>query len=245
MTSWPRWAILVIGFFVRDFVQWWVHRLLHKSDWLWQFHQVHHSVEEMGFAAHLRYHWMENIVYRTLEYIPLALLGIGLHDFFIIHIFTLVWGHYNHSNISINHKYTGVVFALFIGLLISQNLLDLHFITTPSLVTTLLVMSAAAIIGFVLLGPFMKYIFNSPEMHIWHHSYKLPKERRFGVNFGLTLSMWDYIFGTAYIPDDGKNIKLGFPGVENFPHSFLKQSALGFAKKEYNSSDHDRINKND
>ena len=48
---------------------------------------MHHSVEEMGFAAHLRYHWMENIVYRTLEYIPLALLGIGLYDFFIIHIY--------------------------------------------------------------------------------------------------------------------------------------------------------------
>ena len=45
---------------------------LHKSDKLWEFHKVHHSVEEMGFAAHLRYHWMENIVYRTLEYLPLA-----------------------------------------------------------------------------------------------------------------------------------------------------------------------------
>jgi len=27
----PYWAILAIGFLVRDFVQWWIHRLLHKS----------------------------------------------------------------------------------------------------------------------------------------------------------------------------------------------------------------------
>ena len=76
MNSWPMWAILLTGFVVRDFVQWWTHRLLHRSSTLWEFHKVHHSVEQMGFAAHLRYHWMENIVYRSIEYLPLALLGI-------------------------------------------------------------------------------------------------------------------------------------------------------------------------
>ena len=96
--SWPLWAVFLVGFFVRDFVQWWVHRLLHRVEWLWNFHKVHHSVEEMGFAAHLRYHWMETVVYRAIEYIPLALLGIGLYDFFVIPIFTLAIGHYNHSN---------------------------------------------------------------------------------------------------------------------------------------------------
>ena len=75
--SWPTWAHLLIGFVVRDFVQWWTHRLLHRVPFLWEFHKVHHSVEQMGFAAHLRYHWMENIVYRSIEYLPLALIGIG------------------------------------------------------------------------------------------------------------------------------------------------------------------------
>ena len=80
--TWPLWSHLLIGFVVRDFVQWWTHRLLHRVPALWEFHKVHHSVEQMGFAAHLRYHWMENILYRTIEYIPLALIGIGLRDFF-------------------------------------------------------------------------------------------------------------------------------------------------------------------
>ena len=78
----PLFWYFLVGFMVRDFVQWWVHRLLHRSSFLWRFHQVHHSVQEMGFAAHLRYHWIETIVYRSIEYIPLALLGIGLKDFF-------------------------------------------------------------------------------------------------------------------------------------------------------------------
>ena len=56
LRDFPMWAILLIGFVVRDFVQWWVHRLLHRSERLWEFHKVHHSVEQLGFAAHLRYH---------------------------------------------------------------------------------------------------------------------------------------------------------------------------------------------
>ena len=180
--SWPIWAHLLLGFVVRDFVQWWIHRLLHRSEFLWQFHKVHHSVEQMGFAAHLRYHWMENVVYRTLEYIPLALIGIGLTDFFIIHIFTLTVGHWNHSNIKMN------------------------------------------------IGP-LKYIFNNPQMHIWHHAYEFPKEHPYGMNFGLTLSVWDYLFGTNYIPHDGKDIRLGFPGVEEFPEDFVKQNVVGVLPK--------------
>jgi len=242
MSSWPFWSVLLVGFIVRDFVQWWVHRLLHKSDWLWQFHQVHHSVEEMGFAAHLRYHWMENIVYRTLEYIPLALLGIGLYDFFIIHIFTLAWGHYNHSNISIPRWVTGGIVGMLIGILISQNLLEINLIKEATLVESLGIITASILFGMFVLGPVMKYLFNSPEMHIWHHSYELPEDRRYGINFGLTLAIWDYLFGTAYIPHDGKSIRLGFPGVEQFPHGFLEQVSLGWTKKHFNAADYDRTN---
>ena len=241
MNAWPIWAVLIIGFIVRDFVQWWIHRLLHRSDWLWQFHQVHHSVEQMGFAAHLRYHWMENIVYRTLEYIPLALLGIGLHDFFIIHIFTLAWGHYNHSNISISHRYTGAILLGLIGLIISQNLFDFSLISEPSVLMTLILVGAGVVVGYILIGPIMRYIFNSPEMHLWHHSYELPEERRYGINFGLTLSAWDYLFGTAYQPHDKGDIRLGFPGVEHFPESFTDQVALGVLNKGFKASDYERL----
>ena len=169
----------LIGFVVRDFIQWWVHRLLHYHPKLWQFHKVHHSVQEMGFAAHLRYHWMETVIYRSIEYIPLALLGIGLKDFFIIHIATLTIGHFNHSNIKIS-----------LGLL--------------------------------------KYIFNNPQMHIWHHAKNIPAERRYGVNFGLSLSVWDYLFKTAYIPFEGRDIELGFADIDDFPKDFLRQNLAGF-----------------
>jgi len=227
----PYWGVLLIGFLVRDFVQWWTHRLLHYSERLWEFHKVHHSVEEMGFAAHLRYHWMETIVYRTMEYIPLALLGIGLYDFFIIHIFTLAVGHYNHSNITVSKYVTGGILGGLIGICIGFSLFQISLFPAATFVMKLGVVLAGIILGVILLGPIMKKLFNHPEMHIWHHAYEIPEERRKGVNFGLSLAIWDFIFGTAYIPYDGKNIKLGFPKVETFPNHFKDQFLYGFKKR--------------
>ena len=180
--SWSILAQLLLLFVVRDFVQWWVHRLLHAVPFLWKFHKVHHSVEQMGFAAHLRYHWMETIVYRVVEYVPLAMIGFGIEDFFFVHMFTLAIGHWNHANIKVN------------------------------------------------LGP-LKYLINTPNMHIWHHAHDLPLDRKKGVNFGITLSIWDYILKTNYIPSSGRDIRLGFPGVSKFPKRFFAQMLFGFESK--------------
>src|SRR5690554_4130830 len=101
INSFPVWAQLLTLFLVRDFIHWNVHRLLHKVPALWEFHKVHHSVEQMGFAAHLRFHWMETIVYRSIEYIPLAMIGFGIQEFLLVHLFSLAIGHFNHSNIKV------------------------------------------------------------------------------------------------------------------------------------------------
>ncbi len=180
IASWPGWAQMLLLFLLRDFIHWNVHRLLHRSPWLWKFHQVHHSVQQMGYAAHLRYHFMETIVYRTLEYLPLAMIGFGIQDFIIVYLFSLAIGHLNHANI------------------------------------------------YLPLGP-LKYIFNSPQMHIWHHSKELPKGS-YGVNYGISLSIWDYLFGTVWMPHDGRDIELGFPEVEKYPHGFLEQVVEPFKK---------------
>ncbi len=179
VASFPKWAQLLTLFILRDFIQWNIHRLLHRVPTLWEFHKVHHSVKQMGFAAHLRYHWMENIVYRTLEYIPLGMIGFGIYDFFAVHIFALSIGHFNHSNVKLP------------------------------------------------LGPF-KYIFNNPQMHIWHHAKELPN--KYGVNFGISLSIWDYLFKSDYIPYEGRDIELGFSEDEYFPQTFVMQGIYPWKK---------------
>ena len=103
-------------------------------------------------------------------------------------------------------------------------MLGVNILIGASVITQILVVLGALLIGALILGPFMKKLFNSPEMHIWHHAYDLPSEKKFGVNFGLTLAIWDYVFKTAYLPHNGKDIRLGFPGIEQFPENFLEQN---------------------
>jgi sterol desaturase/sphingolipid hydroxylase (fatty acid hydroxylase superfamily) len=43
----------------------------------------------------------------------------------------------------------------------------------------------------------LKYFFNSPELHLWHHAnYR----EVFHANFATKFSVWDYLFGTVYDP---------------------------------------------
>lgn len=43
-----------------------------------------------------------------------------------------------------------------------------------------------------------KYIFNSPELHVWHHVH--PDHGPQHRNFAITFSFWDWLFRTAYLP---------------------------------------------
>lgn len=187
MSQWPTWAQLLFFFVVLDFVQWFTHIMLHRFSFLWQFHKIHHSVKEMGFAAHLRYHWMENILYKPLKTLGVMVLGgFEPEQAYIVHFVAIAIGHLNHANVKLTW------------------------------------------------GP-LKYILNNPVMHLYHHAYTLP-EGRFGVNFGISLSLWDYLFKTNYIPEDSGKTPLGFPGDENVPKDFLKQLTFGFGRTKSKES---------
>lgn len=182
IASLPVWIQLAVLFIVADFVQWNVHRMLHRIPFLWEFHKLHHSVKEMGFAAHLRFHWMESIIYKTILFFPLSMIGFGIQDFFIVHIFTIFIGHINHANI--NWTY----------------------------------------------GP-LKYILNNPQMHIWHHAKNISSAHPYGSNYGITLSLWDYLFKTNFIPESGCSIELGFEGEKNYPKTFIRQILYPLSKE--------------
>ena len=182
LSEWSFGLQIFVFFVVLDFLQWVTHIFLHRIPILWKFHQVHHSVKEMGFAAHFRYHWMENILYKPLKTLGVMLLGgFEPEHAYIIHFFAISIGHFNHANL----KWSW--------------------------------------------GP-LKYVLNNPVMHLYHHAYELPKGR-FGVNFGISLSLWDYLFKTHHVPEASGNIRLGFPKDEEIPDNFFGQFLHGFKSK--------------
>lgn len=157
---------------VSDLLQWCVHNLLHRVPFLWQFHKLHHSVKQMDFLANFRFHWMELVVYRTLLYLPLALLGGDPGPLFAVAVCATFWGHLNHSNLRLR------------------------------------------------LGPLAR-VLNSPRMHLWHHD--LSDEGGSAKNFGIVLSLWDWLAGTAYWPRERAPGELGYPGERELPRDVLRQ----------------------
>jgi sterol desaturase/sphingolipid hydroxylase (fatty acid hydroxylase superfamily) len=173
---------LIIFFITLDFFQWLTHIMMHRFDFLWKFHKVHHSVKEMGFAAHFHYHWMENILYKPLKVFAVMLIGgFEPEQAYLIHFLTITIGHLNHSNIKLSY------------------------------------------------GAF-KYIFNNPIMHLHHHASSSSNNFKTGVNFAISLSIWDYIFKTNYIPNENGDTKLGYEGDQSMAKSFFGQLFYGFKK---------------
>jgi len=175
LASRPAWVQFLGFFLVRDFLEWCIHNLLHRVPWLWEFHKVHHSIEELDWIGNFRFHWMEIVVYQGLTYFPLVVLGVDGNVILAIAVMVTLIGHLNHSNLNISW------------------------------------------------GP-LRYVLNSPRMHVWHHDYEWPPDRPRGVNFGIALSLWDWLFGTAYWPTREQSpgqqpARLGFAGIEFFPRS--------------------------
>jgi sterol desaturase/sphingolipid hydroxylase (fatty acid hydroxylase superfamily) len=62
---------------VADFTQYWVHRTFHATAFLWPFHAIHHSAEEMDWLAGSRLHLVDVILTRGLTYVPIFILGFS------------------------------------------------------------------------------------------------------------------------------------------------------------------------
>jgi sterol desaturase/sphingolipid hydroxylase (fatty acid hydroxylase superfamily) len=72
----------------------------------------------------------------------------------------------------------------------------------------------------------LRYLINSPELHVWHHTH--PEAGPVDRNFGIALSLWDWLFGTAYAPPGKDPVRLGFEGIESYPQHLPGQVLAPF-----------------
>lgn len=72
----PQWARHVAGFILLDYSNYLWHVLLHKIDWLWRFHTVHHTDLDMDLSTAWRFHIGENIASVPYRGGAAALLGV-------------------------------------------------------------------------------------------------------------------------------------------------------------------------
>lgn len=105
VAAWPLWERVSIGFVVGEIGFYWGHRWTHKFPFLWRFHSVHHSAEEIYFLISARAHPLDNVFTRLCGLIPACLLGVasplspdGTLVPALIVLTATIWGFFIHSN---------------------------------------------------------------------------------------------------------------------------------------------------
>jgi len=106
-------AALVVG----EVGAYWGHRWSHESPFLWRFHAIHHSAEEMDWLVNSRAHPIDMVFVRLCGLVPMYVLGLAqpLADRLdlvpvLVTIAGTIWGFFIHSNLrhsrEVTHPYS-------------------------------------------------------------------------------------------------------------------------------------------
>jgi sterol desaturase/sphingolipid hydroxylase (fatty acid hydroxylase superfamily) len=82
-----------------DVVQYWGHRLFHRSP-LWRFHCIHHAPKQVDWLTSVRFHPVNFILYSTLINLLISLVGFSPKAFFILVPFNMLSSLLVHANLN-------------------------------------------------------------------------------------------------------------------------------------------------
>lgn len=95
----PFWAQAVAALLMAEIWVYVFHRLSHRWDFLWQFHKVHHTVEEMSWSASSRQHPVDFLLIIVGANLPAIILGIDLRSIALFVILERFYTVFLHSNL--------------------------------------------------------------------------------------------------------------------------------------------------
>jgi len=87
-------VVLLVG---QDFCYYWFHRCNHRIRWFWATHAVHHSSNDLNFAAAYRFGWTGRLTGATIFYVPLVWLGFEPRAVFIAQALNLLYQFWLHT----------------------------------------------------------------------------------------------------------------------------------------------------
>jgi sterol desaturase/sphingolipid hydroxylase (fatty acid hydroxylase superfamily) len=79
--------------------QYWGHRLTHRVPFLWRFHAVHHSIDEMDWVASGRLHPLDSAFTQAFTVLPLFVLGYDPGIFVGVSVFVTLLALFQHANV--------------------------------------------------------------------------------------------------------------------------------------------------
>lgn len=98
----PLWVQVIAVIIIADIGYYTAHRTSHAVPFLWKFHAVHHSIEEMDWLATHRVHPVDQIFTNTVSFMPIYFLGFSLEAAVIYQLIYQAQAVLIHSNVKIN-----------------------------------------------------------------------------------------------------------------------------------------------
>ncbi len=109
--SQPFWIQFPVLLLLADLGFYGAHRMFHKIPWLWKFHAVHHSIEEMDWLAAHRVHPLDQVLTKGVSLLPIVALGFSAGPI-AAYVFLYQWQSLLiHSNVKLNFGPIGRIFA--------------------------------------------------------------------------------------------------------------------------------------
>ena len=106
IAAWPIWLKACATMMVGETAYYWAHRLSHEIPFLWRFHAIHHSAEQLDFLVNTRMHPVDLVWSRMIMLTPIFALGLAnplrFGDGLIATAILLtgsMWGYFIHSNV--------------------------------------------------------------------------------------------------------------------------------------------------
>lgn len=103
IVAWVSGLPFVVQFFailfLSDLTQYWVHRAFHQVPFLWRFHAIHHSVEDMDWLAGSRLHIVDAATTRATTYVPIYILGFAEPALYAYVVWVVVQATFIHANV--------------------------------------------------------------------------------------------------------------------------------------------------
>jgi sterol desaturase/sphingolipid hydroxylase (fatty acid hydroxylase superfamily) len=104
--AWPLWARVFCGLVAGEIGYYWGHRWSHEIPFLWRFHSIHHSAEEVNFIVSSRAHPIDMVFGRICGTVPIYVLGLGGPEVLadnqvpvLVALIGIVWGFFIHANL--------------------------------------------------------------------------------------------------------------------------------------------------
>jgi sterol desaturase/sphingolipid hydroxylase (fatty acid hydroxylase superfamily) len=96
----PGWMEFLIAFLISEITFYFIHRAMHASRWLWEFHRVHHSSVEYYTLMTGRFHFLDLAMFEAPCIVLFSWCGLSVESVFYFSFFRSVMDRYVHSNIN-------------------------------------------------------------------------------------------------------------------------------------------------